>query len=76
MMRTRARMQIVASDRARRGNVPEYIHFTERPKKPLAAGSVGVRVGSSYVKRPRQCPVRDTAWVSRGSMDMKIGISL
>ena len=46
MMRTRARMQIVASDRARRGNVPEYIHFTERPKKPLAAGSVGVRVGS------------------------------
>lgn len=52
------------------------IHFTEHPKKPLAAGSVGVRVGSSYIKRPRQCPVRDTAWVSRGSMDMKIGISL
>ena len=66
MMRTRARMQIVASDRAGRGNVPEHIHFTEHPKKPLAAGSVGVRVGSSYIKRPRQCPVRDTAWVSRG----------
>ena len=76
MMRTRARMQIVASDRAGRGNVPEHIHFTERPKKPFAAGLVGVHVGSSYIKRPRQCPVRDTAWVSRGSMDMKIGISL
>ena len=77
MMRTRARMQIVASDRAGRGNVPEHIHFTERPKKPFAAGLVGVHVGSSYIKSPRQCPVRGTAGgVSRGSMGMTIGISL
>lgn len=40
MMRTRARMQIVASDRAGRENMPGHIHFMERPNKLLAAGSV------------------------------------
>ena len=40
MICTRARMQIVASDRAGRGNVPEHIHFMERPNKLLAAGPV------------------------------------
>ena len=39
-VRTRAKMQIAASDRAGRGNVPEHIHFMERPNKLLAAGSV------------------------------------
>ena len=46
MICTRARMQIVASDRAGRGNVPEHIHFMERPNKLLAAGSVWVTVWS------------------------------
>ena len=48
MMRTRARMQIVASDRAGRGNVPEHIHFTERPNKP----PVQVRWASAW-----DCPI-------------------
>ena len=62
MICTRARMQIVASDRAGRGNVPEHIHFMERPNKLLAAGSVcGAVWIVSYIKSPRQCPVRGTA---------------
>ncbi len=48
MMRTRARMQIVASDRAGLGNVPGHIHFTERPNKP----PVQVRWASAW-----DCPI-------------------
>ena len=32
-MRTRAKMQTVASDRARRGTVPRHMHFIEMRKQ-------------------------------------------
>lgn len=35
-----------------REDVPGHIHFTERPKRPLAAGSVGVRWNRSILKYP------------------------
>lgn len=49
MICTRAKMQTVTSNRAGRENMPGHIHCTEHPNLPLAAGSVGVRVGSSYI---------------------------